>query len=202
MCLQGVTGEAHHSYNRKILTGLVCSAVGDVFLVWHDQDLAFLFGMLCFGCAQVAYILAFGFAPFGLKELVACTVLGSPVVSVVVTGLPSFLLYPILSYGLLLFIMNWRALARFSIKDDIPWRKIFAACGACLFVISDSCIAVDKFVWAIPGERTIIMITYYAAQLCLSLSVINSRLRVVNRSECNQQHSRPRARMTNKQVFN
>lgn len=182
VCLQGVTGEVHHSYNRRILIGLVFSVIGDVCLVWQEHMLLFLLGMVCFGFAQVSYILAFGFAPFGFKELVTCFTLGVPGMCLLIRDLPSFLFYPVFLYGIVLLFMNWRSLARFSINDEIPWRKIFAACGACLFLISDTFIALNKFVASVPGERTIIMVTYYAAQLCLSLSVVNSRLRTLNRS--------------------
>lgn len=65
---------------------------------------------------------------------------------------------------------------RFQLKGEIPWRKILAACGAILFVISDIVLAVNKFCWPVVGERYIIMVTYYAAQLCISLSAVNSCL--------------------------
>ena len=63
---------------------------------------------------------------------------------------------------------------RFNLRGDIPWRKIFAACGATLLVISDTFLAINKFCWPIAGERYIVMVTYYAAQLCIALSVVNS----------------------------
>ncbi len=176
VCLQGVSWQPHHAYNRKILVGLVCSIAGDILLVWQHELLVFLAGMLCFGFAQLAYISAFGFAPFGLKELVACLMVAVPLLVLLVGKMSGVLLYPVFMYGAVLFLMKWRALARCSIKNEIQWRKIFAACGAFLFVLSDSCIGINKFVWPIPAERVVIMTTYYAAQLCLSLSVVNSRL--------------------------
>lgn len=185
VCLQGVSWQARHAYNRKILIGLVCSIAGDVLLVWQQQLVTFLAGMLCFGFAQLAYISAFGFAPLGLKELVACISISLPLLAILVTKLSSILLFPVLAYGTILFLMKWRALARCSIKHEIPWRRMFAACGAILFVFSDCCIGINKFVWPIPAERIVIMATYYAAQLCLSLSVVNSRL-TVECSHCNK----------------
>ena len=176
VCLQGVSGKAHHSYNRKILAGLLCSIIGDIVLIWQQELLLFLAGMLFFGIAHCAYTYAFGFAPFGLKELVACVLIYSPIYVVGWVTLPTVLIGPVFIYGAILLVMCWRSLARFSIKGEIPWRKIFAACGAFLFFFSDLCLALNKFVFEIPGERAFVMITYYAAQLCLSLSVINSRL--------------------------
>ncbi len=176
VCLQGVSWQAHHTYNRRILIGLVCSIAGDIFLVWQQEFMVFLAGMLCFGFAQLAYISAFGFSPLGLKELIVCLSIAFPLIIILVSKMSSLLLYPVLGYGTVLFLMKWRALARCSIKYEIPWRRIFAAFGAILFAFSDCCIGINKFVLPLPGERILIMATYYAAQLCLSLSVVNSRL--------------------------
>ena len=43
-----------------------------------------------------------------------------------------------------------------------------------LFVASDYILAVNKFCWPVAGERYIIMVTYYAAQFFIALSVVNS----------------------------
>lgn len=61
-------------------------------------------------------------------------------------------------------------------RGKIPWRKIYAAIGAVLFVISDLVLAVNKFCQPVAGERYIIMTTYYAAQFFIALSVVNSML--------------------------
>ena len=183
VCLQGVSGEAQHSYNRKILVGLLFSIVGDTVLVWQQDIVMFLGGMLCFGFALLAYICAFGFTPFGLKELVGCSFIFAIASTILAMTLPSPLVHLVLSYAFILLLLNWRSHARFNIKGEIPWRKIFAACGAGLFFVSDFCIAINKFVYEVPGERAIIMTTYYAAQLCLSLSVINSRLSTHTKAE-------------------
>ena len=176
VCLQGVSGDSANSYNQKVLTGLVFSCIGDALLIWQGNPLFFLLGMAFFGCAQIAYTIAFGFSPFGMKELAFSLLVLLVILSVLLPCLSGLLYYAITGYSMLLALMSWRALARFNLKGEIPWRKIYAACGAALFVASDSMIAVNKFCWPIPGQRSLIMVTYYAAQLCFSLSVINSRL--------------------------
>ena len=177
VCLQGISGDPSHSYNRKILFGLVFSCLGDVSLIWQNMDEAFfMLGLGFFLVAHIAYTLAFGFSPFGVKEFLLLSVITGAMFSIVLPPLSGMFFYAVLFYGILLWLMSWRSLARFSLKWDIPWRKIFAACGAILFVISDFFLAVNKFVMPLPWERQVIMTTYYAAQLCISLSVVNSRL--------------------------
>ena len=167
-----------NSYNLKILMGLVCSCLGDAALVWQDADiLVFIAGMLFFACGLTCYTLAFGFSPFGVKELAVATAVCVSIFSYVLSFVPEgAILYGVIGYGCLITTMAWRALARFNLKTVIPWRKVFAATGALLFVLSDVSLVLNKFCWSLPGERTVIMVTYYAAQLCISLSVVNSRL--------------------------
>lgn len=182
VCLQGVFhGDVPNhfiTYNRRILMGLLFSIVGDILLVWQMYELYFLLGMLSFACAQICYISAFGFVSFGLKEFIPSLVGVGAVIAILYPCVPSGpLVYMVPIYSLLVATMAWRSLACFSFNNGIiPWRKIFSAIGAILFVISDTCIAFNKFCFPVPFERPVIMITYYAAQLCLSLSVINAQL--------------------------
>lgn len=181
VCLQGIgigkPPNRYTTYNRRILAGLLISSMGDVLLIYQVEEIYFILGMLAFAVAQMCYITAFGFSPFGLKEFVLCT----GVVLVVLLGVMPYLpnnhlqfMVPI--YASLVATMQWRSLARFSLKGDIPWRKIFSAVGGAFFVISDTGIAVHKFCFEIPFQKMFIMGTYYAAQVCISLSVINSQL--------------------------
>ena len=175
--LQGISVDIGNSYNFRILVGLAFSCIGDALLIWANAiPSLFLAGMAAFGCAQIMYIFAFGFTPFGLKELVFVASLGFPIASLFFSEIPGFMWYAVRAYMVVLGGMSWRALARFNLQGDIPWRKIWSAVGAVLFVLSDLAIAVNKFYAPVPFDRTLIMVTYYAAQLCISLSVINSRL--------------------------
>ncbi len=182
VCLQGVKyGKASNNnyiaYNRRILYGLLFSCVGDVLLIWQRHPIYFTLGMLNFACTQVCYILAFGLRPFGLKEFIPCLVGLAGTLATLMPCLPSGILnYLVPIYSVLMATMVWRSLACFQFNGDIPWRKLFSAVGAILFLVSDCCIAVNKFCFPIPLERTLIMGTYYAAQMCISFSAINSHL--------------------------
>ena len=181
VCLQGVglgkPSSDFISYNRRILCGLLFCCLGDVALVWQETEVFFVLGMLSFACAHICYIVAFGIHPFGLKELVPCLLVCLLVLCCVVPCVPAGLLtWAVPVYVVLVSVMAWRSLARFTLRGDIPWRKIFSAVGAFLFSMSDVILAVNKFCFVVPLEHELVMLTYYGAQLCIALSVINSHL--------------------------
>lgn len=54
-----------------------------------------------------------------------------------------------------------------------PWMLI---AGATLFMLSDSVIALDRFLRPIPGAQIIIMTTYYSGQLLICRSFMPDSL--------------------------
>ena len=50
--------------------------------------------------------------------------------------------------------------------------RCVAAVGALTFAVSDMTLAVNRFVRPLEGAATVIMITYYAAQLAIAVSVV------------------------------
>ena len=177
MIFVGAQSLRGNAYNQRVLAGLALSCVGDAVLIWQGNDIAFfLVGMLFFSLAQLVYLSAFGFQTVAVKELLICFCLWTACLAIILPCLPSVLTAPIVAYSVLLGVVFWRALARFTLQGDIPWRKIYAAMGACLFFVSDLILAMNKFCFDMPYQRQLIMFTYYAAQMCYALSVINSRL--------------------------
>jgi len=176
--LQGVTygiiPDHLITYNRWILRGLLFSALGDVFLVWQEVlDVCFAMGMTSFAFTQLCYIAAFKIHPIGVKEFFFCAVGLGAFVKLFPCELPDVLSYMVPMYSTLLVGMVWRAFAGVTFNGTIPWRRVFSAVGAVLFVVSDGFIVLNKFCFSLPFERYLIMVTYYAAQLGISLSVIN-----------------------------
>lgn len=79
----------------------------------------------------------------------------------------------------LLLSMLWRAVSRLQILNckknlEWSWTKICCSIGALFFVISDLILSFDLFICDIPYSHPVIMLTYYVAQLGISLSVIDS----------------------------
>lgn len=92
-------------------------------------------------------------------------------------GLNDCMIYCVLVYVTLICSMAWRAVARVQFFGDLwTWTKLCAVAGAVCFLISDFVIAIDKFRHPVPYSHQIIMLTYYAAQLGIALSVVDSQV--------------------------
>ncbi|XP_059507997.1 lysoplasmalogenase-like protein TMEM86A isoform X2 [Stegostoma tigrinum] len=135
-----------------------------------------LLGLLMFAITHILYTSAFGMKPLNPEP--GCGV-------VVICGIFYCLLYPYLSgpftylvavYIALIGFMGWRAIAGVQLFNDLwTWTKLCACLGAVLFMVSDLTIAVNKFCFPVPYSRAIIMATYYAAQMLISLSVVECK---------------------------
>lgn len=92
-------------------------------------------------------------------------------------------------YLTLICIMGWRAVARVQFFDDLwTWTKLCGCAGAIFFMISDLLIAIDTFITKVPFSHQLIMTTYYAAQLLISLSVVDSQVEEVIRIQTKDQN--------------
>jgi len=159
-------------FSRRIFIALVFCFIGDACLVW---DHLFVFGMIAFGVGHVFYIRAFGFQPLNLPLGISFFALAAYAVSIWVDRLPSIvLLIGVPIYVAILTTMAWRATARARFSgSDWTWTHIATSLGAVSFCISDGFIGFDRFHSKIPHAEMWIMITYYAAQLGLALSVVD-----------------------------
>ncbi|XP_044540452.1 lysoplasmalogenase [Gracilinanus agilis] len=147
---------------RGLWRGLLCSALGDVFLVWPHQ---FLLGMAAFALAHLFYIRALGWVPTRLALLGPVVVVSGLFFGLLKPHFPAELALPVGVYIAILGVMQWRALARGSL----------AALGGVFFSISDAVLGWDTFVQPLASGRLIIMVTYYVAQALLALSAVQGR---------------------------
>ncbi|KAL8566859.1 hypothetical protein ACOMHN_008716 [Nucella lapillus] len=175
--LHGMSLSEYYRYSRLILIGLVFSAFGDVFLVWKASYMNFECGLLMFAVAQVNYAIAFGFRPFNPYAGAVFVGLWVVVYSLISPSLHGIMEYLAPLYITLISVMGWRAVARVQFFEDLwTWTKLCSCAGALFFIMSDFFIALDKFVLDLPYSHQLIMTTYYAAQLCISLSVVDSQV--------------------------
>uniref|UniRef100_A0A8B9QPM4 lysoplasmalogenase n=1 Tax=Anas platyrhynchos TaxID=8839 RepID=A0A8B9QPM4_ANAPL len=155
----------HTGVPVRILAGLIFSAVGDAFLIWQDLPAATLpmalDCLLMFAITHILYSSAFGMKPLDLK---AGFLMGL-VCSSCYAFLYSYLSGPF-TYLVAVYILC---------NDLWTWTKLSACIGAMLFMVSDLTIAVNKFCFPVPYSRVIIMATYYAAQMLIALSAVESR---------------------------
>ena len=174
--LHGMNFSEAYSYSRKILAGLIFSGLGDAFLVWKRAGY-FQHGLVMFALAQLMYASAFGMRPFKLYVAAPCFLIGGAIYAYLFPGLQGAMVWLGGMYMILIMFMAWRAIARVQIFNDLwTWTKLCSCLGAVAFIISDLVIAVDKFRFKVPYSHPMIMTTYYAAQLGIALSVVDSQV--------------------------
>ncbi|CAL1532688.1 unnamed protein product [Lymnaea stagnalis] len=166
----------YYRYSRRILVGLVFSALGDALLVWKNSYYNLELGLLSFAIAQIMYARAFGWRP--LKPYAGSAFLAAGLIfyTYLQYYLKGMMVYLAPFYITLICTMGWRAVARVQIYDDLwTWTKLCGCAGALCFLISDLVIAVNMFAFSVPFAHQIVMLTYYAAQFGISLSVVDSQ---------------------------
>ncbi len=181
--LHGMNFSEAYSYSWKILIGLVFSALGDIFLVFSDYGF-FIHGIASFAMAQFLYAWAFDIWPLKLYVGGICAVIASTIYVCLLPGLHGVMVYVGAVYCALIFTMMWRAIARVQFFNDQwvftqdlwKWTKLCSCIGAFFFVVSDFTIALNKFVRPVPYAHVIIMLTYYAAQFHITVSVVDSQV--------------------------
>lgn len=152
-------------YRRLIATGLAFGSAGDVLL---ESDL-FEIGLGAFLVGQVLYTAAFVGDTRRPKPLPAIIFYGYALA--LVWGLADGtgdLLIPVAVYAIAITTMLWRAVARIGVVPRVS--ALAAAYGAGLFVVSDSLIAINRFGSNVPGDRWLVMATYWAAQALIAYS--------------------------------
>nr|XP_025843976.1 lysoplasmalogenase-like protein TMEM86A [Vulpes vulpes] len=165
---------AHPSATR-IFVGLVFSALGDAFLIWQDQGY-FVHGLLMFAVTHMLYASAFGMRPLALRTGLVMAVLSCLAYALLYPCLSDAFTYLVGVYVALIGFMGWRAMAGLRLVGAAwRWTELAAGSGAVLFIISDLTIALNKFCFLVPYSRALIMSTYYAAQMLIALSAVESR---------------------------
>lgn len=149
---------------RFLALALLLSAAGDVFLAL-DRVKLFVPALGSFLLAHLAYLVLFlkfrgratkrQFAQIGLLLVYAAAML------VVLTPGLGKLVLPVYLYIAAIMAMGAAALA-------LPGRPLVGL-GAISFILSDSLIALDKFLTPLPWAGPVIWLTYVAAQVLILL---------------------------------
>lgn len=83
--LHGMNFTDAYIYSRRILIGLIFSALGDALLVWKSNY--FIHGVAMFALAQLLYATAFGFRELKIKHGIFCGVIFSVMFLFLLPGL-------------------------------------------------------------------------------------------------------------------
>ena len=150
-----------------LLGALVFSLVGDVFLMLPGNY--FIPGLASFLVAHVFYIALFrqgqGWFP-SKRALVGVLAVGAAMYSIVWGGLHDPVLkVAVAAYVGVISLMAAQAIGRTTTTGDAASRWV--AMGACVFMVSDSLIAINKFVTPVALSSLWILATYYAAQILI-----------------------------------
>jgi uncharacterized membrane protein YhhN len=157
------------AYKNLIIIGLLCSLVGDIFLMLPSDR--FIPGLVSFLVAHLFYIAAF------LSRTPHVASLWYALPFLFYGGLMLWLLFPhlghmklaVVVYMLVILTMAWQALARWRETGEAGSELAF--CGALLFTASDSILALNRFRGHIRHAEFYILSTYFTAQWLIALSV-------------------------------
>jgi len=168
MALMGCDTEQWNFYAWLILAGLLISTLGDIFLMLPDDR--FLEGLLSFLIAHFFYLGAFyirggvSVTPEFLIPLLVYTL----AMMVMILPRAGSLKIPVAFYVTVLFLMGWQAVELWHFPGN---SGTFTCMGGLLFVISDSALGWNRFRGAFPLSSSLVLGTYFPAQLFLALSV-------------------------------
>lgn len=168
-----LSGGLRSTYGKVLLSGLVLSFLGDAFLIGEARQ-AFLSGLAAFLLAHLAYIAAFVVHGVSLRWIAGASL---PVIGIAI-GVSTWLAPhtpPELSLPVHLYtiVISGMVIAAFGTRGK--GGSLLILIGALLFFLSDLSVAslrlvqtdFPNYIWGLP--------LYYAGQLCLALSVSQSR---------------------------
>ena len=151
---------------QTLLSALLFSSLGDWLLVNQNSSLYFILGITAFGVQQILYTILFEFSIDGILPIgLIVAVISALIYLYLLPKMKQLLILPSAVYCILIGCMLWRALVRFN-----KYGGLMNAAGAMIFYISDCLLAINKFRYRIAYGDTLIMITYYTAQLLITVA--------------------------------
>ncbi len=168
LCLAAwVWRDARPPMLRPMGIGFLLCALGDLLLAWPTADL-FVFGLAAFLVGHILFIVAFLRTGRGMRPG-----LSAPFVAWAV-GAAAWVLPnagemagPVVAYIAVICTMMWRAAARMPQAG-----ALLCFAGAVSFGVSDSMIAINRFITPLPAERLLVMLTYWGGLALIAAGVI------------------------------
>jgi len=164
------------SVSGVVILAILFSGAGDILLMFQQREpLLFMLGLLSFLVAHVFYIFAYrqhqqgddSHALYGLQKIrfsFPIVLAGLGLVTILYGHLGD-LKIPVIVYAAVLVFMTLSALYRFGRTSASSFAMVFG--GAILFMMSDSLLAINKFLEPLPMEGFWIMSTYISAQFLI-----------------------------------
>lgn len=164
------------------LAALFLSWLGDVFLMFESQNpMFFILGLAAFLLAHVTYVFSYRKAKneTAVNPLLSSQKLrhgstlilaGLALVYILEPGLGEMKI-PVMVYATVIVVMTISALLRYGYTSIQSFSYVFG--GAIMFMISDSLLAVNKFLEPFAYAGFWIMTTYCLAQFLIVKGIIN-----------------------------
>lgn len=161
--------------NYFFMAALVFCWLGDVLLMFQQEEKFFIAGLVAFLSGHVLYMVSYRqlrntdgadelLNPQKVRMAFPFVLWGTGLVVILFPHL-GILKMPVMVYALVLTIMVLQALLRFGLTSKRSFVLIFV--GAIFFMISDSLLAINKFMQPLPMASVLIMATYMAAQFLI-----------------------------------
>jgi sterol desaturase/sphingolipid hydroxylase (fatty acid hydroxylase superfamily)/uncharacterized membrane protein YhhN len=164
---RAVSAGAFGRFDAFLALALVFSLAGDVLLMLPGNY--FIPGLASFLVAHLFYITLFrqgiGWFPHR-KALVGVLATGAAMLALVWEGLGDPVLKgAVAAYVVVISLMAAQAIGRSTALADTASRWV--AAGACVFMVSDSLIAIHKFLTPVPMSSLWILLSYFVAQMLI-----------------------------------
>ena len=162
------------------MSGLCFALLGDIFLMIREKDL-FIPGLGSFLVMQWLYVFTFHAdikdspsKPYYLKYYLPFLIFALLLFFILLPNLPDLTMrFAVGVYAFSIATMAWMAFLRRGFVSPISFQYVFT--GAILFMISDSLIAVDRFLFDIPFNSIWVMSTYVIAQYLIVIGIIKKQ---------------------------
>ena len=155
--------------DKLMLIAFLFSMLGDTFLMFKGER-NFMFGLGSFLITHLFYIFVFShnILKINLFARLLFLVFSAIMLFLLQHNISNSLLIPIIIYMITITFMAISA----SERNTNPQSFRFVLIGAILFVLSDSLIAIDKFVMPIPFQTFLIMGAYVLAQYLICVGFL------------------------------
>lgn len=163
--------------SKLVIFALGCSLIGDTALMFQgEHELFFMIGLGFFLLAHLGYAwINFNLVNDNERKIklywqdAPLIIIGFAVFLLIKDGLGE-LQIPVLSYIVVISFMAITARQRYNRSDKESFWFILA--GALFFILSDTLLAMNKFLAPIENERILIMTTYIIAQFLIVKGII------------------------------
>jgi uncharacterized membrane protein YhhN len=166
VALRAVRAGGIRGFDGLLIAALAASLVGDVFLMLPGQ---FIAGLASFLVAHLCYIaLLRRDAPWFPSRLALAGTLGvaAAMVAYLLPTLPPALQVPVAVYAAVIALMAAQAIGRAAVQRDPA--SFAVAAGACVFMLSDTLLAINRFANPLPMAQFWVLTTYYLAQALIA----------------------------------